>query len=166
MPVPNAVITIQGDVIVCGNINRVNLNKNKLTITHNDNSQTEYTYDSPALAATDYGLWVVTLGAVGMTPSSLVWTSITPSTMSAGLDSQVYDIVGTGFIQFLADNLVLKLDNGTPAQTILTTAGPNSDTLIQFITDPTPMFASTYTLYYSIDSGSNWTTTGLTVTVT
>jgi hypothetical protein len=91
----------------------------------------------------------------------VVWTSITPN---AGDTTTFYyfTIAGTGFT---ASNVnQFKFDDGvTPIYEGLTI-----DSNIQITTSNASSFFSVgvYTLYFSTDSGVNWTTTGLTVTIT
>jgi len=91
--------------------------------------------------------------------STLTFASVTPSTGTAGA-VWTGDIAGTGFLQL--GFVSIKAENGTVwAATINST----TDTDINLTFDGVPLTpAAIYTLYYSLDSGATWITTGLTIT--
>lgn len=92
---------------------------------------------------------------------ALVWTSITPNTGAAFMYPYAATIVGTGFIT--SGITTLKLDDGVGNVVTFTPGTITSDTSINAYWPIGP--AGTYTLYFSTNGGSSYTTTGLTVTI-
>lgn len=104
-----------------------------------------------------------TASIIEIEDDTLAWTSITPSTGTAPFNSP-YAIVGTGFASVPFTNF--KLDDGGGDIISFGSDGfqVNSGTSItfnQFNIDP----VGAYTVYYSMDNGSTWITTALTVTI-
>lgn len=93
------------------------------------------------------------------------WASITPNNFAAGLNTPVFTIAGTGFT--MSGINALKIDAGG-GHVITYSAGQFSiDSDIQMTTSAAGAnWVDIYTLYYSVDGGANWTSTGLTVTMT
>jgi len=106
-------------------------------------------------------LFITTLSDAGV----VTWSSVTPNAYTLGNTAQDYIIAGT---LFLGSNVnAFKGDNGTPGQEGYFTPLILSDTQIDMANGNVSFdFAGIYTLYYSTDNGTSWTTTGLTVTVT
>lgn len=94
-----------------------------------------------------------------------VWTSVTPATTPINSNFSAA-IAGSGFSTL---NLTtLKADDGSGNVTPLFFGAIETDTEMDIVTgtDGQPLFpvAGVYTIYYSTDHGTTWTTTGLTVT--
>ena len=91
------------------------------------------------------------------------WSGITPNTTTIN-QTFAGTIAGTGFLA--AGINYLKFDDGAGHVFNGLFMNIESDTEIEFDNDGNIVFtvAATYTLYFSTDSGSTYTTTGLTVT--
>lgn len=169
MSLPTAVISSQGDaVVLMSNFAIFSLELNKVKLLQGGLVVKEWVYASPALAAVDFGLWAAASGSVSLQSqaSSLVWTSVTPSSISAGYPPSL-SFVGSGFIQYTSTLLLMKLDdlNGDVAWL---SGSAQSDTSYQ-TEDGTQVVANTghtHHIYYSMDNGETFTDTGLTITVT
>ena len=97
--------------------------------------------------------------AVIMATSGLTWASITPNSASAGTSMNGTVIAGTGFNSATITNLQLN-DGGGNIQGIgyWTVVSDNEIDVGYGIS--WPVAASTYTLCYSADGGTNWTACG------
>lgn len=104
--------------------------------------------------------------------TALTFTSVTPSSISVGTGTS-FALAGTGF---LASGITtLKLDDGAGNVNKWSEASNpvggygvftiDSDASITMGDSFTYSVATTYTIYYSINGGATWTTTGKTVTV-
>jgi hypothetical protein len=93
---------------------------------------------------------------------ALTWTSVTPNTVTTAELHFTPAIVGTGFlgsgIQYLKLHDGLGNENISTPVNIADDANMSADFGHFIVT-------GVFTLYYSTDFGSSWTTTGLTVTV-
>ena len=93
----------------------------------------------------------------------MVWTSITPSTATSGLNTPAFTIAGTGFLASGINKL--KLDTGTGSSIVYDAGTFAIASDIAINTGPVGAnIVAAYTLFYSIDGGASWTTTALTVT--
>jgi hypothetical protein len=98
----------------------------------------------------------IVYGVMGLT-----WAGISPGTATAGTGYSGV-ITGTGFLASGID--LMKADDGLGD--IINANGPyvQNDTTINVGFDSIGLSpAATYTIYYSTDHGTTWTTTGLTV---
>jgi len=106
---------------------------------------------------------------VGTTPSAPptpTFASVTPDTMASS-STTPFALAGTG-LSFINQ---IKLDNslGNPPYIVPPfTVVPSSvsSTEIDFTVPSGALFPSYFTVYYSIDNGTTWTTTGLTIHTT
>jgi len=96
-------------------------------------------------------------------PAGLVFTSINPNTVSAGLNSPEFFVAGSGY---LASGInYLKLDDGAGNIKSYSSFTFNIASDIEIDMAPDGVInTAVYTLYYSTDGGNTWTGTGLTVT--
>ena len=96
---------------------------------------------------------------------AIVWTSITPNTAAAGAYNPYY-ITGTGFMGSGINGIQFR---GANSSSDYLNCIISSDTNIYPFSQgsgyPVAFQADVYTIYFSIDNGSTWATTGLTVTV-
>jgi hypothetical protein len=119
-------------------------------------------FDTPAAAKEYYDNFIVQAKANGLAAdlrTGLTWISITPNTATVGVAFDA-SVTGTGFTVSGAE--YIKLDDGTGHIAYGDECLRTSDSNINAGFDLPA--ASTYTLYYSLDGGATWTTTGLTVT--
>ena len=135
-----------------------------------DGSQRVYAATAPDSAAymiTQLQTFVATANLTAtIAEISLAWTSVVPSSVAVGASIGSETVNGSGFLASGINSM--KFDDGSGhVFTIAAGSGLNiaSDIKIQFETGYNFTPAGTYTLYYSTDNGSNWTTTGKTVTV-
>lgn len=93
------------------------------------------------------------------------WISITPNNFAAGLNTPSLKIAGSGFA--MSGINALKIDDGAGHSIIWSSGLFHIDSDIQITTSAAGANAvGVWTLYYSVDGGATWTTTGLTVTMT
>ena len=91
------------------------------------------------------------------------WTSVNPTTASVGGLGAFFYLIGFGFATLGITNL--KFDDGAGNVNAWHAFHVDADTQIAGSSSTTvPFVATTYTVYYSIDSGSTWVSTGLTMT--
>lgn len=97
--------------------------------------------------------------------SSPTWSSVSPNTIGLNVgDSITFDLVGTKFLTSAIN--AIKLDDGLGDALTFDTLFIDTDAQLQVqykVGTLFPTVAATYTLYFSIDNGLNWTTTGLTI---
>lgn len=96
--------------------------------------------------------------------TSPTWSSINPNSVVHDVAFPNFALVGTGFVAAGITNFQFQYSSYTVP---VAPFSVNSDTGIT-IADGVDEFgyAGTWTLYYSTNGGSSWTTTGLTVTAT
>lgn len=138
---------------------------NKITINRVAGSAIDFTPNNPTsvMAQLDK-IPSMTASLITIGDDSLAWTSVTPSTYTIGNPDQGYAIVGTGFIS--AGINAIKFDDGAGHQQILSVGFGLTITSSTEI-DAAPFSfddVGVFTIYYSVDNGSTWITTGLTVT--
>ena len=92
---------------------------------------------------------------------NLVFTSITPNTATVGVNYPSLVVAGTGFLSESTMMNLAKFDDGA-GHIIYSWNGIISDS--EFDLNATFAVAGVYTVYYSGDGGTTWTTTGLTIT--
>ena len=94
--------------------------------------------------------------------TGLVWTSITPNTVTAAANLPAFTIIGSGFDGSGINSLKF---NGSGFTYVLASQFTIvSDTEIDIYADIVDtLSAATWTLYYSNDGGVTWTATALTV---
>lgn len=97
--------------------------------------------------------------------NSPTFASVYPPATSITYSGTDLDITGTNFL--LSGINLYKLDDGA-GHVFVGVLNPGvynlTDTFMNFNEIPQVTFAAVYTLYYSTNNGSSWTTTGLTIT--
>ena len=124
----------------------------------------KYQYTSAAIASVQFNKYTAMILSA---PVALSFISISPNTGTKGSPAHYTGtLTGTGF--FASGINAVKFDDGAGNviqpfnSNIKMVINTDSNATISFSGVPAPNVA-TYTVYYSVDGGTNWITTGLTV---
>lgn len=149
------------------NVLDITLAGNVITFTRVDSSTVPYTSSQPTVVlaqirqfakSSDNSLIINDVAP----PSNIIWSAITPNTITVGQFMSGVPITGSGFVTGGVNGI--KFDDGS--QTIIAEPGfgPPDDNQLNISTTDGFLNSDVYTVFYTQNNGATWFTTGLTVT--